>query len=127
MCGIFGFAANHVERKEAEALLQRMQLVLTHRGPDDLGLFVGDTAAMGVRRLSIIDLAGGHQPMAGRSASTWIAYNGEVYNFRACYALLERRGHKLRTKSDTEVVVRMYEEFGVDCLRWFNGMFGFAI
>lgn len=108
-------------------MLERMQCMISHRGPDDLGFFVGEKIAMGVRRLSIIDLQGGHQPMAGRSGSTWIAYNGEVYNFRDSYALLESRGHRLKTKSDTEVIVRLYEEFGVDCLQSLNGMFGFAI
>jgi asparagine synthase (glutamine-hydrolysing) len=98
-----------------------------HRGPDDLGLFVEENVALGACRLSIIDLAGGHQPLSNEDGSCWVAYNGEVYNFLDVRDDLIGRGHQFRTKCDTEVLVHAYEEYGPDFVRKLEGMFGFAL
>ncbi|HEV8620376.1 MAG TPA: asparagine synthase (glutamine-hydrolyzing), partial [Nitrospiraceae bacterium] len=98
-----------------------------HRGPDDRGFAVFDNAALGISRLSIIDLATGHQPIANEAKTCWIVYNGEIYNFPALREELEKRGYRFRTRSDTEVVLHAYEEWGDDCVRRLRGMFAFAI
>lgn len=108
-------------------LLARMRDTMVHRGPDDEGLFTAGAVGLGFRRLSIIDLAGGHQPMANDDDTVWITYNGELYNFRALRAVLESKGYVFRSKSDTEVILRAYEEFGEACLEHLRGMFAFAI
>ncbi|HEX2221522.1 MAG TPA: asparagine synthase (glutamine-hydrolyzing) [Candidatus Limnocylindria bacterium] len=122
MCGISGFWG----RPDGD-LLTAMTGVICHRGPDDHGSVETDVASLGSRRLSIIDLAGGHQPMESADGALQIVYNGEVYNFRELRAELEGEGHAFRTDCDTEVVLRAYETWGVDSFRRLNGMWGLAI
>ena len=110
-----------------EDVLRRMRDTMVHRGPDDEGLFISGNVGLGHRRLSIVDLSGGHQPMANADETIWITYNGELYNFRELRAEMEARGHAFRTKSDTEVVLRAYEMFGDRCVEHLHGMFAFAI
>ncbi|MBV8857713.1 MAG: asparagine synthase (glutamine-hydrolyzing) [Acidobacteria bacterium] len=130
MCGIAGFVesvggARSVE--ERAALLDRMCRSIEHRGPDEQGGEVLGRAAVGMRRLSIIDLAGGHQPMSGCDPRVRVVFNGEIYNFKELQRDLEARGHKFRTRSDTETIVHAYEEFGDACVERLRGMFAFAV
>ena len=128
MCGICGIVfPKRVERRVNEATLVRMRDVLTHRGPDDCGLFIEDGVGLGHRRLSIVDVAAGHQPMANEDGSVQIVYNGEVYNHADYRAELEARGHRYRTRCDTETIIHLYEERGADCVHCLRGMFAFAI
>lgn len=122
MCGICGYFG-----LDDEELLVRMTDMLTHRGPDDCGYFREGRVGLGHRRLSVIDLSGGHQPMASSDESLVIVYNGEVYNYRELRESLEQRGHRFRTASDTEVLLRLYETDGADALDALNGMFAFAV
>jgi asparagine synthase (glutamine-hydrolysing) len=112
---------------ERSAVLDRMCRIIAHRGPDDQGTMVEGEAALGMRRLSIIDLAGGHQPMSGCDPRTSVVFNGEIYNYRELRRELESRGHRLHTNSDTEAIVHAYEEFGEGCVERLRGMFVFAI
>src|ERR1700690_127657 len=126
MCGICGVIG--MERADqAEVITRRMLHALWHRAPDDEGLFVAPSAALAMRRLSIIDLPGGHQPVFNEAGDVAVVFNGEIYNFRNLRGTLESRGHKFRTHSDTEVIVHAYEEWGEQCLRHLRGMFAFAI
>jgi asparagine synthase (glutamine-hydrolysing) len=100
---------------------------MVHRGPDDEGIYLGDGVALGMRRLSIIDLDNGHQPISNEDGSIWIVFNGEIYNYRHLRDLLESRGHQLRTSTDTETIVHLYEDFGARCVEHLRGMFAFAI
>jgi asparagine synthase (glutamine-hydrolysing) len=127
MCGIAGILNFDPQRPVEEQRLRRMCDVLRHRGPDDDGLMLTGHVGFGHRRLSIIDLAGGQQPMANADRSVWIAYNGEVYNFRELREELKSSGCNFATKSDTEVVLRAYEIFGEACVERLHGMFAFAI
>lgn len=128
MCGIVGYLnLNRQPLNPQEKLLEPMCHSITHRGPDEQGSIVIGPAALGMTRLSIIDLSTGQQPIANEDESIWIVFNGEIYNFHELQKLVLERGHKLRTKSDTEVIVHLYEEFGVDCLQHLEGMFAFAI
>lgn len=136
MCGIAGAIWTDDARPVDAATLARMTDVLAHRGPDDRGTYatrvqVGNAAGMSVglghRRLSIIDLAGGHQPLANEDESVWVTFNGEIYNFAELRQRLEGAGHHFRTTSDTEVLVHLYEDEGSDFLRHLNGMFALAI
>ena len=104
-----------------------MAQTMVHRGPDDDGYFVSGSLGLGFRRLSIIDLSGGHQPMSDAEETVWVILNGEIYNFKELRAELEGRGHHFRTRSDTEVIIHGYKEWGVDVLNHLNGMFGLAI
>src|SRR5579864_1680898 len=122
MCGITGFWG-----RRDRALLEAMTESLHHRGPDDVGYFEDDAASLGFRRLSIIDLAHGHQPMAMDGGRLQIVYNGEVYNFRELRDELTRAGHEFHTTCDTEVVLHAYAEWGTDCFARFNGMWALAI
>lgn len=115
------------QRPEASSVLEAMCRVIRHRGPDDQGTCLIGPAALGMRRLSIIDLAGGHQPMSGEDGSVTIVFNGEIYNFQELQPLLEKAGHKFKTRSDTEAIVHAYEEFGAKCVDLLRGMFVFAI
>jgi asparagine synthase (glutamine-hydrolysing) len=126
MCGIAGFLTDRV-LPDARFTLQRMTRTLQRRGPDDEGFYLDEVAALGVRRLSVIDLETGHQPMANENGTIWVVQNGEIYNFRVLRDHLERRGHRFRTQSDTEVIVHAYEEYGEDCAAHLDGMFAFAI
>lgn len=126
MCGIAGIVTpkgSTVDR----ALLEQMTRSLQHRGPDDQGLFVCGNVGLGHRRLSIIDLASGHQPLFNEDGTVMVVYNGEIYNFKETKAELEGRGHIFKTHCDTEVIVHAYEEWGADCPNRFRGMFAFAI
>jgi len=128
MCGISGlFALNGPLDPEVRAALPAMNGALAHRGPDGDGFFDDARVALGHRRLAIIDRAGGHQPMANEDGSCWIVFNGEVYNHRSLRPLLEAKGHRFRTVSDTEVILHAYEEFGPACVERLDGMFAFAI
>lgn len=127
MCGISGqFNFQRRQPVERETIV-RMTRSIVHRGPDDEGYFVSDELGLGVRRLSIIDLAGGHQPMSDAEETVWVAFNGEIYNFKQLRVELERHGHQFRTKSDTEVIVQGYKQWGTEVLNHLNGMFGLAI
>src|ERR1019366_8672544 len=126
MCGICGVVG--IERTElAQAVTRRMMEALRHRGPDEDGLLVAPSVALGMRRLSIIDLPGGHQPVFNETGNVGVVFNGEIYNFRQLRNTLEGHGHSFRTHSDTEVVVHAYEEWGEECLRELRGMFAFAL
>ncbi len=128
MCGIAGVVALNGDLSPAvAAAVPAMTAALAHRGPDGDGLFSCSFAALGHRRLSIIDRAGGHQPMSNEDDSCWIVFNGEIYNHRAVRRELEARGHRFRTSSDTEVILHAYEEYGTSCVEHLNGMFAFAI
>jgi len=128
MCGISGlFALNGPLDPEVRAALPAMNGALAHRGPDGDGCFDDTRVALGHRRLAIIDRAGGHQPMANEDGTCWIVFNGEVYNHRSLRPLLEAKGHRFRTVSDTEVILHAYEEFGPACVERLDGMFAFAI
>ena len=107
--------------------LKQMCGVLVHRGPDDEGFYVDGNVGLGMRRLSVIDISGGHQPISNEDGSIWVVFNGEIYNFPELRRELESRGHEFATNTDTETIVHAYEEYGVDCVSRFNGMFGFAI
>ena len=123
ICGIFDTAGRAVEPN----VLERMSLAIRHRGPDGSGEFARPGLALGHRRLSIIDIAGGVQPMSNEEASIHVVFNGEIYNFIELRQELEQLGYRFRTRSDTEVIVHAYAEWGTDCVRRFNGMFAFAI
>src|SRR5215467_1474320 len=127
MCGICGKLEFDIEAKVAPNLLKQMADAIVHRGPDDEGYYVKGPFGLGFRRLSIIDLSGGHQPLANEDDSIWIVFNGEIYNYQELRALLLGKGHVFKTQSDTEVIVHLYEEYGRDCLGRLRGMFGFAI
>src|SRR5918995_3130246 len=127
MCGITGIVAADQLDAEARLLVPRMRDVIAHRGPDDAGLFVDDRAALGHRRLSIVDLAAGHQPLANENETIWIVFNGEIYNHADVRPGLESAGHRYRTRSDTETIIHAYEEWGDACVERFRGMFAFAI
>src|SRR5205814_6790426 len=114
------------ERVELETI-RRMTGTIAHRGPDDEGYLFAGSRGFGFRRLSIIDLAGGHQPMSDAEETVWVMLNGEIYNFKELRAELEKRGYQFRTNSDTEVIVHGYKEWGTEVLNHLNGMFGLAI
>ncbi|MEZ5591629.1 MAG: asparagine synthase (glutamine-hydrolyzing) [Gammaproteobacteria bacterium] len=128
MCGITGFInfSGH-DKIEARARITRMANTLIHRGPDEEGFFVDEFAALGHRRLSIIDLSSGQQPMSALDGQIQIVFNGEIYNFQELRNELERKGHRFRTHSDTEVILKAYVEWAEHCVDKLNGMFAFAI
>lgn len=126
MCGICGGWSKE-SGGISKRLLKKMCDVVVYRGPDDAGYYVGDHYAFGMRRLSIIDLGGGHQPIHNEDESIWVVFNGEIYNYLDIRHELEKLGHKFYTNTDTEVIVHGYEEYGYRCVEKFNGMFGFAI
>jgi asparagine synthase (glutamine-hydrolysing) len=127
MCGIAGVVSTTRESNISEALVHHMCEQIVYRGPDDEGLYVANGAGLGMRRLSIIDLAGGHQPVFNEDRTAWTVFNGEIYNFPDLRPELESRGHQFRTHSDTEVIIHQYEETGADCVNKLRGMFGLAI
>jgi len=124
ICGQFNFASGTPVEK---AIIQKMSDCMVHRGPDDEGTYISGSLGFGFRRLSIIDLEGGHQPMSDTDGSVWAVFNGEIYNFREIRSELEKYGHVFRTNSDTEVLVHGYKQWGFDVLEHLNGMFGLAI
>src|SRR5919201_6244338 len=131
MCGICGLV--DVSAPVDRRLLERMTQTLRHRGPDDDGFYVAEptrnrpAVGLGFRRLSIIDVEGGAQPLANEDGSIWVVLNGEIYNFRELRGELEARGHRFRTGADTEVLVHLYEESGERLVDRLRGMFAFAI
>src|SRR6516165_5177550 len=126
MCGLSGFLSLDQRRADPD-LVRRMAATLRHRGPDEEGYFVDGPIALGHRRLKIIDLATGQQPVANESGTIHVILNGEIYNFRGLTEILKARGHRFTSSSDTEVIVHAYEEYGEDCLAHFNGMFAFVL
>jgi len=126
MCGIAGIV-NAYGRPVVRAEVKAMCDAIVHRGPDDEGIFADGDAAIGMRRLSIIDLAAGHQPVRNEDGTVWVVLNGEIYNYRQLRADLKRRGHSFYTGSDTEVIVHLYEEYGAECVTHLRGMFAFAV
>ena len=127
MCGIAGVYSLDGRRGIDPSVVEDMCRMIVHRGPDDQGTFIRDGVQIGMRRLSIIDLSTGHQPIHNEDRSVWVVFNGEIYNFRELRRDLERRGHTFYTQSDSECIVHTYEEYGEDCFRHFRGMFGIAI
>jgi len=127
MCGIVGLYNRNGSREDLVAHLLTMCSAIVHRGPDDEGVFVDRRMGLAMRRLSIIDVGGGHQPISNEDGSITIVFNGEIYNYRLLRDELLARGHQFRTQSDTEVIVHAYEEYGQDCVKLFNGIFAFAI
>ncbi len=126
MCGIVGFV-NARNKKAEREIIEKMNSCIVHRGPDEDGFFVKDSVALAMRRLAIIDLAGGQQPIFNHDRTKAIVFNGEIYNFQELRADLEKRGHKFYTNSDTEAIIHLYDEFGADCVQHLRGMFAFAI
>src|SRR5437660_4982553 len=132
MCGSVGFVESPSARapftaEEARDLAHRRCEVSRHRGPDDEGLLVDEGVALGMRRLSIIDLSTGHQPIHNEDKTVWIVFNGEIYNFRELRRELEAAGHRFYTSTDTEAIVHAYEEWGTAAMGRLRGMFGLAI
>ncbi|OGB96212.1 MAG: asparagine synthase (glutamine-hydrolyzing) [candidate division NC10 bacterium RIFCSPLOWO2_12_FULL_66_18] len=128
MCGIGGKLYFDPARPVEREVLERMNVVQAHRGPDDAGIYCQGSVGLAHRRLCIIDLSpAGHQPMPNEDGTVWIVFNGEIYNFQDLRPDLLRRGHRFRSRTDTEVILHLYEEYGVDCLRFLRGMFALAI
>lgn len=127
MCGIAGVVSRSVATSESSEIVARMVGALAHRGPDGAGMYSDRRLAMGMRRLSIIDLSGGNQPLFNERKTVALVANGEIYNFRELRTELESRAHHFRTGSDCEVIVHLYEELGIDCLKRLRGMFAFAL
>ncbi len=127
MCGICGQYNFATQRPVSPAAIRAMAASIAHRGPDDEGYFFSGGLGFGFRRLSIIDLSGGHQPMSDQDESVWVVFNGEIYNFPELRKELEGAGHVFRTRSDTEVIVHGYKQWGAEVLNRLNGMFGLAI
>jgi asparagine synthase (glutamine-hydrolysing) len=126
VCGISGFVSLAHQRADGE-IVRRMTATLRHRGPDDEGFYVAGPVALGHRRLRIIDLETGRQPIANETETVQVILNGEIYNFGEVRSWLQERGHRFKTLSDTEVIVHAYEELGEECVTHFNGMFAFAL
>ena len=127
MCGICGICAPAINEANSREALTRMCAAISHRGPDGEGQMIDQGIALGHRRLSIIDLEGGDQPIFNEDGNIGVVFNGEIYNYRELRDELLKRGHRFSTNSDTEVIVHAYEEYGVSCLEHFNGMFAFAL
>jgi asparagine synthase (glutamine-hydrolysing) len=126
VCGIVGQARDD-GRRVSRPLLEQMCAGLEHRGPDKRGIFAADGAGLGIQRLRVIDLETGDQPISNEDGSVVVVLNGEIYNYRELRAQLERSGHRFATKGDTETIVHLYEEHGVDCVKHLHGMFAFAL
>jgi asparagine synthase (glutamine-hydrolysing) len=127
MCGIAGIVSSDVLHPDDRERVVRMRDVASHRGPDDAGIYTDQRAALGHRRLSIVDLAAGHQPLTNEDDTIWIVFNGEIYNHQAVRERLESAGHRYRTRSDTETIVHAYEQWGISAVDHLRGMFAFAI
>lgn len=127
MCGICGIFFQNRDWHVPGDVLARMNRSIIHRGPDDEGFFVEENVGLAMRRLSIIDVKSGHQPLANENSDVWIVFNGEIYNHAELRVDLEAKGHHYRTHSDTETIVHLYEEYGRDCVKHLRGMFGFVI
>lgn len=127
MCGICGAMTFDREHRVERNLLEAMNRQIVHRGPDDDGFYVSENVGLAMRRLSIIDLQTGHQPVTNEDGSLWLVYNGEIYNHQELRSRLEDRGHHYRTRTDTETIIHLYEEYGRDCVQHLRGMFAFAL
>lgn len=127
MCGIAGIINYYQKRDVSKRLLQNMVSALEHRGPDDVGTYSKGNVGLGVRRLSIIDVEKGHQPITNEDNTIWVVYNGEIYNYKELRQDLEKKNHTFQTNSDTEVIVHLYEEMGRELVTQLNGMFAFAV
>jgi len=127
MCGICGIFEYERRSEIPREMVHKMNQTMTHRGPDDGGVFVGQGVGLGHRRLSIIDLAGGHQPMSNEDGTIWVLLNGEIYNYPELRSELLQRGHIFATRSDTEAIVHAYEDFGEGCFAKLRGMFSIAL
>ncbi|HVH56448.1 MAG TPA: asparagine synthase (glutamine-hydrolyzing), partial [Vicinamibacterales bacterium] len=127
MCGIAGIVSADGLAAEDRDRAIAMRDIIRHRGPDDAGLFVDDRAALAHRRLSIVDLATGHQPLANERDDVWVVFNGEIYNHARLRPELESAGHRYKTRCDTETIIHAYEQWGDGCVDRFRGMFAFAI
>src|SRR5579884_2822641 len=125
MCGIAGYLLRNGPAREE--IVRAMCAEIRHRGPDDEGVLADSGCGIGMRRLSIIDLSTGHQPVSNEDASVWVVFNGEIYNYQELRADLIARGHRFRTNSDTETLVHLYEEKGAEGLALLRGMFAFCI
>src|ERR1043165_7891459 len=127
MCGITGVVYFSKERKVAPELLKGMADVIRHRGPDDEGYYIRQNVGLAFRRLSIIDLSTGHQPLSNHDDSIHLIFNGEIYNYQEHREALRQKGYVFKTTTDTEVILHLYEEYGINCLQYLRGMFAFAI
>jgi asparagine synthase (glutamine-hydrolysing) len=127
MCGICGAVSFEPDVLLDRSILRRMNDSIRHRGPDDEGYYQDAQASLAMRRLSIIDLQNGQQPISNETGDVWVVYNGEIYNFKDVRVTLEQRGHVFKTQTDTEIIVHAYEEYGDECVRHFNGMFAIAL
>ncbi|HEX9111653.1 MAG TPA: asparagine synthase (glutamine-hydrolyzing) [Terriglobales bacterium] len=127
MCGIAGIFEFGRDTRASATALRQMCRVMTHRGPDDEGFYTDGCLGLGMRRLSIVDLATGHQPISNEDGSLWIVFNGEIYNHLALREQLIARGHSYSTHSDTETIIHLFEEYGAECVQHLRGMFAFAI
>lgn len=127
MCGIVGIIQYKNKIEPLSDSVNKMMSALSHRGPDDTGIYIKDNLALGFVRLSIIDLHHGHQPIANEDETAFIIFNGEIYNYQALREKLISKGHQFKTNTDTEVILHLYEEFGIDCLSYLRGMFAFCI
>ncbi len=128
MCGIYGIVYKNPERAVEADLLRKMGRVLNHRGPDYNGIWTHNNAGLGHTRLSIIDLSPlGNQPMTNENQTVWVTFNGEIYNFPEIKEYLLARGHQFRSRTDTEVIVHLWEEEGAACVKRLRGMFAFAV
>ena len=123
MCGIAGIVARPGRRVNPEQI-RRMCDVMLHRGPDDEGTLLHDNVGLGMRRLSIIDLHSGQQPIHNEDQTVWVVLNGEIYDYRSLRKGLQQKGHQFYTQSDTEVIVHLYEEYGDEFVNYLSGMFG---
>ena len=130
MCGIAGVYHFQNSKTTNEKIVVKMRDTLIHRGPDSAGFYISkdEKVGLGHRRLAIIDLSpAGHQPMTNEDKTVWIVFNGEIYNFQELKSELIKKKHRFLSKSDTEVIIHAYEEYGFDCVKKFNGMFAFAL
>ena len=127
MCGICGTIYWEKSRTVRQDEIHQMTQLIHHRGPDDSGIYLDQNAGLGFRRLSIIDLTKGHQPLSNEDGTLWIVFNGEIYNHKVLRRDLIQRGHRFKTEADTEAIIHLYEEYGADCVQHLRGMFAFAI
>jgi asparagine synthase (glutamine-hydrolysing) len=127
MCGIAGILEFAKDNRASASALREMCRVITHRGPDDGGFYTDGPVGIGMRRLSIVDVTGGHQPISNEDGTLWIVFNGEIYNHQTLRDQLIARGHRYSTHSDTETIIHLFEEYGEDCVKHLRGMFAFAI
>src|SRR6266511_611986 len=127
MCGIFGILSSDREQPASGAVLEEMAGSILHRGPDGGGVHLDGSLGVGMRRLSIIDLDTGSQPLANEDGTVWVVFNGEIYNYRELRTELQTRGHRFATASDTEVIVHLWEDLGERCVERLRGMFAFAV